>query len=60
MQFFAVLLVALLSVQQGCSLITEADRVEILNAHNHVRSLVSPTATNMRRMVSYHNIMIVT
>ena len=28
------------------------DREEILRAHNHVRSLVSPSATDMRRLVS--------
>ena len=30
------------------------DREEILRAHNHVRSLVSPSATNMRRLVSMY------
>ena len=28
------------------------NREEILRAHNHVRSLVSPSATDMRRLVS--------
>ena len=33
------------------TIVTPADREEIVLAHNYVRSRVSPTATNMRRMV---------
>ena len=32
--------------------LSEMNREEILRAHNHVRSLVSPSATDMRRLVS--------
>ena len=32
--------------------LSEMSKEEILRAHNHVRSLVSPSATNMRRLVS--------
>ena len=34
--------------------LSEMNREEILRAHNHVRSLVSPSATDMRRLVSVH------
>ena len=33
--------------------LSAVDREEILRAHNHVRSLVSPSAANMRQLVSY-------
>ena len=52
MQGFIALFVALLSVYESYAQLLAADREEILRAHNHVRSLVSPAAANMRRLVS--------
>ena len=53
MQIFVVsVLVALLCVYQSSAQLSVTEREEILRAHNHVRSLVSPSATNMQRMVS--------
>lgn len=55
MKFFPALLLlafCFFAVQESYAVVTEAQRMEILRAHNHVRSLASPTATNMRRMVS--------
>ena len=53
MQVAAILLaVALLSIDQSSAQLSEMNREEILCAHNHVRSLVSPSATDMRRLVS--------
>ena len=54
MQGFIALFVALLSVHKSYAQLLAADREEILRAHNHVRSLVSPAAANniMRRLVS--------
>ena len=34
--------------------VTEADKEEILRAHNEYRRNVQPPATNMLKMVSYH------
>ena len=54
MQVSAILFVAiaLLSVYQSSAQLSEMNRDEVLRAHNHVRSLVSPSATNMGRLVS--------
>ena len=35
----------------GQTSLSEADKQEILNAHNHFRSIVNPTASNMEEMV---------
>ena len=32
--------------------LSSQDQQELLNAHNHYRSIVSPSASNMERMVS--------
>ena len=50
---FVALLVALLSIHVSYAQLTSVEREEILRAHNHVRSLVSPPAADMRRMVSF-------
>ena len=54
MQVLTILhvMLALLSAYQSSAQLSAMNREEILRAHNHVRSLVSPTATNMRRLVS--------
>ena len=52
MKFLLGLLVACsVFIDQTCSQLTADDRTEVLSAHNYVRSNVSPTAANMRRMV---------
>lgn len=33
--------------------LSNQDQQELLNAHNHFRGIVNPTASNMERMVSY-------
>lgn len=33
--------------------LSNQDQQEVLNAHNHFRGIVNPTASNMERMVSY-------
>ena len=54
MQVSAILFVVIasLSVYQSSAQLSETNRDEVLRAHNHVRSLVSPSATNMGRLVS--------
>ena len=38
--------------------LTDSDKAEIVRAHNSLRSSVSPTATNMREMVSIQQLYI--
>ena len=52
MQGFMALFVALLSVHESYAQLLAVDREDILRAHNHVHSLVSPTAANTRQLVS--------
>ena len=33
--------------------LSSQDQQELLNAHNHFRGIVNPSASNMERMVSY-------
>ena len=50
----ATLCLALLYGQVSCQTgLTSQDRQELLDAHNHYRGIVSPTASNMERMVTY-------
>ena len=51
MQVSAILLI-MLSVYQSHAQLSAVNRNEILRAHNHVRSLVSPSATDMGRLVN--------
>jgi len=46
--FFCLLAISSVCGQNSLS---EADRQELLDAHNRFRSMVDPPATNMRRMV---------
>ena len=43
----------LLSVTHAQMSLSEADKQELLDAHNRLRGMVSPLATNMERMVSW-------
>ena len=48
----SAILLLFLSVYQSHAQLSAVNRNEILRAHNHVRSLVSPSATDMRRLVN--------
>ena len=43
----------LLSVAHAQMSLSEADKQELLDAHNRLRGMVNPLATNMERMVSW-------
>ena len=48
---YVSLFVVMFSAYESSAQLTARDRDEILRAHNHVRSLVSPSATDMTQMV---------
>ena len=49
---FVVFLILLLDRVLGQSGLSKLDEQEILDSHNYFRGLVTPTASNMERMVS--------
>ena len=45
---------ALQSISTARAQLTDMDRREVLDVHNHFRSIVAPTAANMVRLVRMH------
>ena len=57
-QVVLVCLSLLCSYASGQTSLSAADKQEVLNAHNHFRSIVNPIATNMEKMVSLVHVVI--